>query len=158
VLEWIFFLGFGATILLSFFAWMAALSKPFQAGVEVGAHQVRALDLPPPVRVSLVRCVEDLRWPDKYNEKAGYSPRPWHVLSDPAPDLVEALASLVITECAEQFVLGAGTVDDMLIRSEMLMPYLSDDFREGDLALALYGVDIIKRLDLDGARSSQPTR
>jgi len=117
------------------------VSQTMKRGVANVAHataiqHARAIPAPAPVQVALARCLEGANV-ERWAREADLSLRPGNLFSGPDASLSATMADSMLSECSERFVLDGGTVAEMLVRAEMLDEFLSDEFRDNSLALAL---------------------
>jgi hypothetical protein len=113
-----------------------ARAKALHQARSAAAERALAISAPIPAQVSMRRCSERISLGARHAERAGYSPRAREAFFGVDPSAVDAIADVILTECAESFVLEGGAVDEMLVRAEMLAPYLSDEFQVEDRALS----------------------
>jgi hypothetical protein len=125
------------TSFFAFFAERGALDQ----GAELAADRTESIPAPFVVQTSLKRCVNGRRWSSPHRVQAGYSPRARDAFFGIDPRVIDDVADVILGECAESFVLKGASIDEMLLRAEMLEPHLSDGFRKGALAAAIGGTD-----------------
>jgi hypothetical protein len=114
-----------------------AIVKSVGEAKTLAADRVHSIPAPDPHLASMIECTESGLWEERFTDVGRYRTAYNHMAFAGKTQSIEHLADMLISECAQTFVLSGGTTDEMLVRAELFEEYLPEDFRGSGLALAL---------------------